>query len=342
MEDLDFVLQQMSMLRELEGKSVLLTGATGLIGSAVADLLLRLGERLQHPVKLYVAVRDTAGARARFSRYVESAYLHFVPYDASKINTFDFHADYIIHAASNAAPADFQARPVETMLDNFQGLHELLVYALETGAEAVLFVSSSEVYGQKNTVEPYHETEYGYVDILSVHSAYASSKRAAETLCACFAEEHGLRTVIARPGHIYGPTARRRDNRVSSAFAFAAADGRELVLKSDGAQVRSYCYMLDAATAILTVLFRGEAANAYNISNPQAIISIRQMAELLAGEAQVGTSFAQPTESEKKAFNPMQNSSLDSSKLQALGWQGLFDAQSGFAHTVRVIREADI
>ena len=342
MEDLDLVLQQMPMLRELAGKSILLTGATGLIGSAVADLLLRLGEQLQHPVELYVAGRDEARARARFSRYAESAYFHFVPYDASKSNTFDFHADYIIHAASNAAPADFQAHPVETMLDNFQGLHELLVHAVKTRAEAVLFVSSSEVYGKKESPEPYHETEYGYVDLLSVHAAYASSKRAAETLCACFAEEHGLRTVIARPGHIYGPTARRRDNRVSSAFAYAAADGKELVLKSDGAQVRSYCYMLDAATAILIVLLRGETANAYNISNPEAAISIRQMAEILAESAHVALSFAKPTKKEKQAFNPMQNSSLDGTKLQNLGWRGLFPAENGFRHSIEVIREAGL
>jgi len=148
--------------------------------------------------------------------------------------------------------------------------------------------------------------------------------------------------VIVRPGHIYGPTARRQDSRVSSAFAYDAADGKDLVMKSDGAQIRSYCHALDTATAMLAVLLLGETGEAYNISNPDAICSIREMAELLAKEAGVKTSFAEPTAEEKTAFNPMNNSSLNSEKLEGLGWKGIFDAETGFAHTIRVIREAGL
>jgi nucleoside-diphosphate-sugar epimerase len=126
---------------------------------------------------------------------------------------------------------------------------------------------------------------------------------------------------------------------VSSAWAYAVAAGEDIVMKSDGSQIRSYCYCLDCASAILKVLVKGESVRAYNISNPDSVISIKQMAELLAESADVELRFELPTEAEKKGFNPMSNSSLDSTELQELGWKGLFGAERGFAHTVEILKE---
>lgn len=341
LDDLDFTIKSFPIINELQGMSILVTGATGLICSAVADILLRYNEAANESIQVYVAGRDENRAKERFNRYCDKPYFHFIKYDASSSNEFHDHFDYIVHGASNAAPVDFQAHQIDTMLDNFNGLYELLSYAEKEAVKSTLFVSSSEVYGKKDTLEPFIENEYGYVDILGPRSAYPSSKRAAETLCACFSNEKNVHTVIVRPGHIYGPTARRADNRVSSAFAFDAADGKDLVMKSNGSQIRSYCYTLDAASAIITVLLKGKIANAYNISNPNSVISIRNMAEILAESAGVSTSFAKPSEAEKTAFNPMNNSSLNSEKLQSLGWKGLFDAKTGFDHTIKIIREAE-
>jgi len=341
LDDLDIIIKNFPIINELQGNSILITGATGLICSAVADLLLRYNETVNEVIHVYVAGRDENRAKNRFNRYCNKPYFHFVKYDATSHNGFPFHFDYIVHGASNAAPVDFQAHQIDTMLDNFNGLYELLSYAEKHAVKSTLFISSSEVYGKKDTLKPFSEDEYGYVDILGPRSAYPSSKRAAETLCACFSNEKNVHTVIARPGHIYGPTAKRSDNRVSSAFAYDAADGKDLVMKSDGSQIRSYCYMLDTASAIIMVLLKGNQAEAYNISNPNSVITIREMAEMLAESAGVNTSFSPPSEEEKRAFNPMKNSSLKSEKLQKLGWKGLFDAKTGLEHTVRIIREAE-
>lgn len=110
-------------------------------------------------------------------------------------------------------------------------------------------------------------------------------------------------------------------------------------MKSDGSQIRSYCYCPDSASAILKVLLRGEPVHAYNISNPDSIINIRGMAEILAKSAGVELRMELPTEAEKKGFNPMSNSSLDSTELLALGWKGLFDAERGLSHTVKILKE---
>ena len=145
--------------------------------------------------------------------------------------------------------------------------------------------------------------------------------------------------MIVRPGHIYGPTANESDNRVSSMWPFAVAKGEDIIMKSEGLQIRSYCYCLDCASAIITVLLRGRSATAYNISNPDSIISIRELAEQLAESADVNLRIELPTKEERKSFNPMSNSSLDSTELIKIGWKGLFDAKKGLSHTVSILKE---
>ena len=225
------------------------------------------------------------------------------------------------------------------MMSNFLGMKYLLDYAKEQGTKRILYISSSEVYGEKEGTEPYKEGQYGYIDLLKARNSYSVGKRAAETLCASYADEYGVESVIVRPGHIYGPTASPYDNRVASAWSYAVAKGEDIVMKSDGAQIRSYCYCLDCASAMLKVLLCGENCHAYNISNPDSIISIKQMAEILVKSAGVKLRMELPTDEERKGFNPMSNSSLESTSLTGLGWRGCFDAEAGFTHTVRILKE---
>ena len=275
----------------------------------------------------------------RFHDMVNRDDFTFVVYDASRTdNCMDVHADYIIHGASNASPNMIVKEPVETMLSNFLGMKYLLDYAKEQETKRILYISSSEVYGEKEGSEPYKEGQYGYIDLLKARNSYSVGKRAAETLCASYADEYGVESVIVRPGHIYGPTASPYDNRVSSAWAYQAARGEDIVMKSDGAQIRSYCYCLDCASAMLKVLLSGENCHAYNISNPDSIISIRQMAEILTRSAGVQLKMELPTDEERKGFNPMSNSSLESTNLVGLGWKGCFDAETGFGHTVEILK----
>lgn len=339
-KDLEETVAHYDFFDALAGKTLLVTGATGLICSGILDLCIAYNEGHTRPIRLCAAGRSEERMRQRFGDYCGRAWFRFVRYDASRSNRLDCWADYIIHGASNAYPAAVSAHPIETMLSNFSGMEELLRYACRVRAKNTVFISSSEVYGQKTGTEPFSETEYGYVDLLNPRNSYSVSKRAAETLCASYAHEKGLPVNIVRPGHIYGPTASRKDNRVSSMFAYQAAEGEALVMKSDGSQLRSYCYVLDCATAILTVLLRGAPGEAYNVANPASVLSIREMAELLAESGGVPLRFELPTGAEKAAFNPMSNSSLRSDRLVALGWEGRFDPREGLGHTVQILREA--
>ena len=338
--DLNLVLKYHPEISELKGCAVMITGAAGLVCSAVTDLLILYNETREDKIQIYAAGRWPSEMESRFGEYYKRDYFHFVEYDASKADNPAFPAvDYVIHGASNASPDIISKEPVETMLSNIVGLEQLLKYARNSGVKRLLYISSSEVYGIKDKKEPFAEADYGYIDLLKPRNSYSVAKRAAETLCSSYADEYGVDTVIVRPGHIYGPTASPYDQRVSSAFAYASARGEALIMKSPGTQLRSYCYCLDCASAILKVLLHGEVNEAYNISNPESIITIRELAELLAAAGKVEICMELASEMEKKRFNPMDNSSLDSRKLENLGWKGLFSAERGLGHTVAILKE---
>lgn len=275
----------------------------------------------------------------RFGEYYERDYFSYVRYDASKNdNRIAVKADYIIHGASNASPKAIVAEPVETMLSNFNGLNYLLNYAKENGTKRLLYISSSEVYGLKSDGKPFKEDDYGYIDLLNPRNSYSVGKRAAETLCASYYVEYGVESVIVRPGHIYGPTASPNDDRISSAFAYAAARGEKLVMKSAGTQLRSYCHCLDCASAIIKVLMKGEPATAYNISNPDSVVTVRQMAEAIAKAGNVELVTKAASDKEKMSFNPMDNSALEAERLSKLGWRGAIDIELRISNTINIIK----
>lgn len=338
--DIDRIIGVIPEIEQLAGKTVMITGASGLVCSSVVDVLFRFNDLHDEKISIVATGRSYKRIYDRFGEMINRDDFTFVAYDASKTDEYiAVNADYIIHGASNASPNMIVKEPVETMLSNFLGLKFLLDYAKNRGTKRLLFISSSEVYGEKEGSEPYREGEYGYIDLLKARNSYSVGKRAAETLCASYADEYGVESVIVRPGHIYGPTASSHDNRVASAWAYAVARGEDIVMKSNGSQIRSYCYCLDCASAILKVLLSGESGRAYNISNPDSVISIKEMAEVLVKSAGVELKEELPSEEERKGFNPMSNSSLESTSLIALGWRGCFDAESGFGHTVQILKE---
>lgn len=325
-------------LHKIYGMRILVTGATGLVCSAIVDFLLALNDSKKAEIKIYVAARSIKKAEMRFGQRMHRADVSFVEYDALMSLSWDFDVDYIIHGASPANPVLYVKQPVETMLTNFLGMSNILKYAKDHNTKRVIFISSSEVYGIKSNLEPYGDSEYGYIDILDPRACYPSAKRACETLCVSFYAEYDVDSVIVRLGHIYGPTATRTDTRASSQFFYDVLDGRDIVMKSAGSQLRSYCYVVDCTSAIITVLINGDVLEAYNVGNPNSVISIRDLAELISNVSQKKLVFELPTDEEKAGYNLMDNSSLCTEKLLSCGWNPLFSAQVGVQHTFDIMK----
>ena len=338
LNDLGRVQAAVPHLERLDGNRILITGAGGLICSALVDFLLRRNDTNDAKIQVFAAARNREKLEKRFDRWLGREDFHFVQYDALEPLNCQESFDYLIHGAGNANPASYGAEPVETMLANFTGMDNILRYAKKHQAKRVLYVSSSEVYGRKDSAAAYREGEYGFVDILNPRACYPSAKRAAETLCAAYAQQYGVDTVIVRPGHVYGPTATPADNRASSQFPRDVLEGRDIVMKSAGSQLRSYCYVLDCVSAMVTVLLEGKTGTAYNISNRHSVVTIRQMAQAFAEAGGRKLVFENPTDGELRSYNLMDNSALDAASLENLGWQGLFDLESGVKATLDAMR----
>ncbi len=336
-QNIDKILENFDDLKLFKDKSFFITGCNGLICSALVDILIFANTKFNLNLTLYLATRNINKTQNRFN----NSYCKYIEYDSNKPFIFTEKADYYIHGASNASPDLILKEPVETIISNILGLQEIIKNATRYNSR-ILYISSSEVYGKITTGNPIKENEIGTLEILNPRSSYGQSKRAAETLCASYVSEYNSDIVIARPGHIYGPTASKNDIRVSSQFMYDAAAGKDLVLKSKGEQLRSYTYCLDCATALLTILLKGESGQAYNISNPNSICSIANMAHFFAKYGGVNLRFELPAEKEKQAFNPMNNSSLDSKKLEALEWKALFSKEEGFEKSINILRESYI
>lgn len=335
-DDIERVTEVIAGLSSLKGSTVYVTGASGLIGSAVSDILLYLNQKYEYDMKLFLAGRKREKITERFSVYEEGIDYKYREFDALGTDPVEETCDFYIHCASNAAPAQFAESPAETLLMNIYGVKKILEAARRSGG-SVLFVSSSEVYGINEKGEPFTEEDYGYVDILNPRACYPAGKRAAETLCSAYFAEYGVRSVIVRPGHIYGPQCIPSDNRAASEFARNAAARRDIVMKSKGTQLRSYCYSMDCASAILAAMINGESGNAYNISNRNSIVTISDLAEECARAGEVELIYEEASEQEKKSFNLMPTSALNAQKLEDLGWKALFDLEEGIEHTVYLL-----
>ncbi len=335
-DDLQKAVSSLDMSK-MQDKSILVTGGLGLICSTIVDLLIVANRVKNLNVRIYLAARNKRRFDDKYQQYQDQG-VCFVEYDALKTVKFNFNIDYIICGAGVASPDKYVSEPVETMLSNMTGVKNILEYAKCNKVKRVIYISSSEIYGKKQTDDRFTEGVYGTIDLDSIRSSYAIAKQASELLCKSFTSEYGVDTVIARPGHIFGPTASKMDRRISSDFVFKAAHSIPLEMKSSGLQKRSYCYSVDAAAAILMVLLEGCSGEAYNICTKE-VLTIREMAEICAQTGKIPLTYVKPTEQEISSFNPMNNSSLAFNKLSELGFHQIFTAKEGLEHTVEILKQ---
>lgn len=319
---------------KLSGCNILVTGATGLIGSSFVDMLMSNPNK---DYQVYALGRNEKRAQTRFFQFNDDPTFHFLCGNITHPLAGDVPFHFIIHAASNGSPNFFANNPVEVMKSNLFGVSNLIEYGLAHGMKRFLYVSSGEVYGV-NEASVFDESSYGYVDILDTRSCYPSSKRAAETLVMCYAAEYGADVVLARPCHTYGPHFTESDNRVYAQFIRNVLSGDDIVMKSAGTQYRSWCYVDDCVSALLYILLKGKSGQAYNIADKTSVVTIRELAEMIAHIAGRKVVLRVPSDIEKKGFTPIKRSVFDTAKLEALGWSVSGTMEEKLSRTIDVCR----
>ena len=316
-EDVQQIFKQNLPWEKLSGANILITGATGLIGSTLVDVLMSNPRR---DYCVYASGRNEERANARFEKYFSMDSFCFVKFDVMLPLESEVQFDYIIHAASNASPNSFSNNPVEIIKANIYGTSNLVEYGIRHAMKRFLYVSSGEIYGEGDGCV-FTEDYSGYVDCMKSRSCYPSSKRASETLCASYHSEYGVDVVVARPCHVYGPNFTESDNRVYAQFIRNIIKGEDIVMKSSGEQFRSWCYVVDCVSALLFVLLKGSSGEAYNIADSTSVLTIRQLAEMLADIGNCKVVMEVPSETEKRGYNLVSKSVFSVNKLESLGWK---------------------
>ncbi len=306
----------------LQGKTLLISGAYGMIGSCIVDALMLWNNKQTNPCKIITVGRDEMKAKKRFQNYYYSDNFEFYCHDiCEELADIINKTDYIIHAASNADPVNISRKPVDTLLANILGTNNLLKYGIGHDMQRFMYVSSGEMYGEPDDkMNDFNEKYCGYIDYSSPRSCYPSGKRGAEVLCKSYISQHNVNAVIVRPCHIFGPTMTENDSRAVSEFFKNAVKNKKIILKSSGAIERSHCYVIDAIKAIFIVLQRGLCGEAYNIADKTYQMTIKDFATSIAKASGSVIEFADPSEIEKAGYSKVKRSVLSNDKLRYLGW----------------------
>lgn len=335
-QDLEQIISEKISWEKLKGKTVLITGASGMVGSYMLYVLLKLNDKLGYGIKVIAMVRNPKKLPAEVT---ERGDVKIVIHDVTEKYESDEKLDYIVHAASPASPLIMQNQPVETIAANTIGTFNTLMLAKDHNADGYIFISSREIYGQPGEgQEFFYEDTYGFVDQLNPRSCYSEGKKAAETMCASFKAEYGLNVKIARLAHTYGPGMSIYDGRVQADFLKNIVHNEDIVLKSTGAAVRTYTYISDATVGMFKILLDSDDI-VYNIGNENCKVSIRELAEIMVDiypERGLKLVFDIP-EGGTKGTAPYTLGILNSGKLRALGWDPKYSVKEGFKRTLEFL-----
>ena len=337
LEDIHNTTQLKLPWEKLAQKTILISGATGLVGSFLVDVLLEKGIECT----VFALTRNLERAEQRFSKYLSDGHLVLVHSDVNQpLHELGIkEMDYVLHLASNTHPLQYSTDPIGTITTNIIGLNHMLEYATSHHVKRFLFASSNEIYGEnRGDVELFDERYCGYIDSNTMRAGYPESKRCGEALCQAYKVQKSLDVVIARLTRTYGPTMQMSDSKAISQFIKKGIAGDNIVLKSEGKQYYSYQYVADSVAGLLYILLCGENGEAYNIADCGSDIMLKDLAAMIARINNKEVVFELPDNIEAAGYSTATKARLNGQKLRRLGWEPKYDINEGITRTIAILK----
>lgn len=321
---------------KLQGKTVLVTGATGMLAYYFTMTLMHLNLTRGYNIRVVALVRNVEKAKAKFAGFISDDRFELMAQDVCEPISYEGNIDYIFHAAGACSPYFIKNDPTGIIAANTRGTVNVLELAREKKVTNVIYPSTREIYGKVEGVEFIKETDMGVFDPLDARSCYPESKRIAETILKSYLVQYGVPFTVLRIAHSYGPgMIIESDGRVMSDFISDAVHSRNIVLKSEGLALRAFCYVTDAVAAILLAMLNGAKGEAYNLANETEPTPIRDVAGMLAElfpERNIKVIFE--ISGDNSGYCNYARVGLDTAKLEALGWTPEVKLRDGLRKTV--------
>ena len=334
-EDMKDIYEQKILFDKLKSKSVLITGATGMLATYIIYFLYYLNINKGSNIKVYALARNKKKVEEIFNTLIEDKNFIIINQDVTKEILIDEKIDYIFHLASSANPKSILDDPVGIIRANTLGTINVCQFAIKNKA-LVFFASTREIYGKIERKEFVKETDMGICDCIEDRACYPESKRISETICKSYNLQYKMKYQICRIAHVYGPGMNiENDGRIMSDIISDIVNNRNIILKSDGSAQRAFCYLSDAVRAVFLILLNGKENDVFNLSNEEDEISIKDLAKLgaeLFSEKNIKVDYQ--ISNNNNLYTNYKRSKLDNSKLYNLGWKIKIDLKEGIRKTV--------